>query len=53
MAAAKKNVKQMSIRLPPSDWVLIQREAARQDIPMSDLVLHWIKEDLEQLRGRD
>lgn len=32
------------------DWAMIHKEAANQKIAMSDLVLRWIKSDLDKLR---
>ena len=42
--------KQISIFVPLSDWKAIRHEAARLQIPMTELCRRWMKLDLERLR---
>ena len=42
--------KQISIFVPLSDWKAIRREAARQNIPMTQLCRRWMKPELNSLR---
>lgn len=42
--------KQISIFLPLSDWRAIRGEAARQDIPMTELCRRWMEPELARLR---
>jgi hypothetical protein len=41
--------KQISIFVPLSDWRAIRNEAARQDIPMTELCRRWMKPQLVRL----
>ncbi|MCH7687786.1 MAG: hypothetical protein IH899_14060 [Planctomycetes bacterium] len=42
--------KQISIFVPLSDWKAIRREAARKNIPMTELCRRWMKPELTSLR---
>jgi len=42
--------KQISIFVPLSDWKAIRGEAARQNIPMTELCRRWMKPELTKLR---
>lgn len=44
--------KQTSLFLPVSDWRIVQHEAARQKIPMTELCRRWIEPELKKLRRR-
>lgn len=44
--------RQIPGRLPVADYALIQREAARRDVTMGELMLLWISPELEKLRCR-
>lgn len=50
--APREIKKQVSIHLPLSEFKVIQAEAARLKIPMSELVRRWIREDFEQAQFR-
>jgi len=42
--------KQISIFVPLSDWRAIRHEAARQQIPMTELCRRWMKPGMSKLR---
>ncbi len=42
--------KQISIFLPLEDWKRVRREAARRDIPITELCRRWMGPDLSDLR---
>ena len=42
--------KQVSLFMPISDWKAIRMEAARQNIPMTELCRRWMKPELTKLR---
>jgi hypothetical protein len=42
--------KQLSIFVPLSDWRAIRAEAARQNIPMTELCRRWMRPQMEQLK---
>ncbi|MFQ5733521.1 MAG: hypothetical protein ACE5KM_16405 [Planctomycetaceae bacterium] len=44
--------KQISIFVPLSDWKAIRGEAARKQVPMTELCRRWMKRDLDRLRSR-
>lgn len=41
--------KQISIFVPLSDWKAIRDEAARQEIPMTELCRRWMRPELQRL----
>lgn len=43
--------KQISIFVPLSDWQAIRHEAARQQIPMTELCRRWMKPGLSKLKN--
>lgn len=43
--------KQVSIFMPLSDWKAIRFEAAKQQIPMSELCRRWMNSDMQRLRN--
>ena len=43
--------KQISIFVPLSDWRAIRYEAARRNIPMTELCRRWMKPELSRLRN--
>jgi len=45
--------KQISIFVPLGDWRAIRNEAARQNIPMTELCRRWMKPELARLRAVD
>ena len=45
--------KQISIFVPLSDWRAIRHEAARQNIPMTELCRRWMKPELSRLRNAE
>jgi len=42
--------KQISIFIPVSDWRAMRHEAARNQIPMTELCRRWMKPEMERLR---
>jgi hypothetical protein len=44
--------KQVSIFLPLEDWKRIRREAARRNVPMTELCRQWMSPGLYELRRR-
>lgn len=42
--------KQISIYFPLSDWEAIRREAARQNIPATELCRRWMEAELSKAR---
>ena len=45
--------KQISIFIPLGDWRAIRNEAARQNIPMTELCRRWMRPALTRLRATD
>lgn len=45
--------KQISLFVPLSEWKAIRQEAARQQIPMTELCRRWMKPGLDGLRRRN
>lgn len=43
--------KQISIFITLSDWKAIRQEAARRQIPMTELCRQWMSRDLQKLRS--
>lgn len=44
--------KQISIFIPLSEWRAIRLEAARLNIPMTELCRRWMRSDLDQICRR-
>ncbi|MBX3443986.1 MAG: hypothetical protein KF774_16375 [Planctomyces sp.] len=45
--------KQISIFLPLDDWRRVRREAARRQVPITELCRQWLRPGLDQLRRSD
>jgi hypothetical protein len=43
--------KQISIFITLSDWKAIRQEAARRQIPMTELCRQWMSRDMQKLRS--
>jgi len=44
--------KQISIFLPLDDWKRVRLEAARRNVPITELCRRWMASELKELRGR-
>jgi hypothetical protein len=44
--------KQISIFLPLEDWKRVRLEAARRDVPITELCRRWMSNGLKELRCR-
>lgn len=44
--------KQISIFLPLEDWKRVRLEAARRDVPITELCRRWMSDGLQELRRR-
>ncbi len=42
--------KQLSIFVPLSDWRAIRAEAARQNVPMTELCRRWMRPEIDRLK---
>ncbi len=45
--------KQISIFVPVSDWRALRQEAARLQIPITELCRRWMEPEMQALRIRD
>lgn len=46
---ARETRKQISLFIPLSEWRALRREAARQQVPMTELCRRWLKPQMQKL----